>query len=354
MILEDFSLSLAAPLETAQGELTQRHGTLIGVDRERGGRSIRGVGEATPLPGWTESLETCRDTLRSHAADPPGEVFATLAAKSGHPESTPAARHGIALATLDAAARSEGISLASYLADRTAAVAEAVPVNATIGIGTPAETAAQAERAVASGYDCLKLKAGSGALELDVQRVRAVREAVGDDVEIRVDANGSWTEGSARRAIERLAALDVAYVEQPVSAQKLAATADLRGRGVDIAVDETLTEYRIEDVLDADAADVVVLKPMALGGPDRAREIALLARRAGVSVVVTTTVDAVVARTAAVHLAASIPEVRACGLATGELLAEDLASDPAPVEDGAIEVPTGPGIAGDAFETLFE
>ncbi len=354
MKLEPFSLSLAAPLETARGEITSRRGTLVGIEGDDSGRSIRGIGEATPLPGWTEPLQTCRETLRKHATDPPGEALAALSARADEDDPTPAARHGIALATLDAAAHADEVSLAAYLADRTATVADHVPVNATIGIGTPAETAAQAEQAVTAGYECLKLKAGAGALDVDLQRVRAVREAVGDGIELRVDANGSWTEPTARRAIDRLAALDVAYVEQPLPAPKLAATADLRGRGVDVAVDETFTEYAIEDVLDADAADVVVLKPMTLGGPDRAREIALLARRAGVDVVVTTTIDAVVARTAAVHVAASIPDVRACGLATGQLLAEDLASDPVPVVDGAIEVPSRPGLAGDAFAALLE
>lgn len=350
MILRSFSVALASPLETARGEMTNRHGLLVGIEHDEAGGTdgpVRGVGEATPLPGWTESLETCRETLRDHAGDPPGEVLASLSTE-------PAARHGLSQAVLDASARADDVSLATHLVGRDATVADTVPVNATIGIGTPAETAARAERAVAAGYECLKLKAGAGSLELDLQRVRAVREAVGDEIALRIDANGSWTVDIAREAIERLATRTIDYVEQPVPAEELAALADLRGRGVDIAADETLAEYDIEDVLDADAADVVILKPMALGGPDKTREGALRARRAGVDVVVTTTIDAVVARTAAVHVAAAIPDVRACGLATGELLAEDLAPDPAPVEDGAVDVPSGPGIAGDAFDGLLE
>ena len=82
---------------------------------------------------------------------------------------------------------------------------------------------------------------------------------------------------------------------------------------------------------------------MALGGLDRAREAALAARSRGVDVVVSNTVDGVVARTAAGHLAASLPEVRACGLATADRLAEDLGPDPAPIEGGAMAVPQDPG-----------
>lgn len=351
MILLPFSVALALPLETARGELTNRHGIVIGIERDHSGDTgmgpIRGVGEATPLPGWTEPVESCRETLHEHAAVPAGELLASLSDK-------PATRHGLSLAILDASARADGNSLATHLAGREAAVSETVPVTAAINSGTPAETAADAERALEAGYECLKLEAGVGSVELDLQRVRAVREAVGSAVQIRLDANGAWTEATAREAIERLATQPIDYVEQPVPPRELAALADLRGRGVDIAVDEALSEYGINHVLDADAADVVVLKPMAIGGPDRTREVALRARRAGVDVVVATTVDAVVARTAAVHVAASIPDVRPCGLATGELLAEDLAPEPTPVADGVVAVPSGPGTAGDAFDGLLE
>lgn len=348
MKIQDFALDLATPLETAKGEITSRRGLLVGIDAGEGDALTRGIGEATPLPGWTESIEECREALRDHAAaeDGPGEVLAAV-------EDLPAARHGVSLAVLDSAARSEGESLAAQLADREVTVADAVPVNATIGGGTPAETAAAAEQAIDAGYECLKLKAGVGALALDLERVRAVRETVGDDVTLRVDANGAWTPATAEQAIDSLASLGVSYVEQPLPAENLAAMADLRGRGVGIAADEALTEYELADVLDADAADVVVLKPMALSGLDRAREAAREARRTGVDVVFTTTIDGAVARAGAVHLAASLPDVLHCGLATGDLLAEDLVTDPVPVEDGEISVPDGPGIAGDAFDGLL-
>jgi L-alanine-DL-glutamate epimerase-like enolase superfamily enzyme len=118
-------------------------------------------------------------------------------------------------------------------------------------------------------------------------------------------------------------------------------------------VDETLAGHSVQAVLDADAADVLVLKPMALGGPDLTLSAARTAREAGVDAVVTTTIDGVVARLGALHVASAIPDVPACGLATGSLLAEDLAPDPAPVRDGRMAVPDGPGLAGDALDPLY-
>ncbi|ESS03501.1 MAG: L-alanine-DL-glutamate epimerase related enzymes of enolase superfamily, partial [uncultured archaeon A07HR67] len=184
-------------------------------------------------------------------------------------------------------------------------------------------------------------------------RLRAVRRAVGPAVDLRADANGAWDRATARRALDRLAPLDLAYVEQPLPAADLAGTARLRAETtVPIALDESLAERSVETVLGADAADVVVIKPMALGGPDRALAVACRAREAGVDPVITTTIDAVVARTAAVHVASAVPDVPACGLATADLLAEALAPDPCPVSDGRIEVPAGPGLAGGAFDEL--
>jgi L-alanine-DL-glutamate epimerase-like enolase superfamily enzyme len=122
-----------------------------------------------------------------------------------------------------------------------------------------------------------------------------------------------------------------------------------------VALDESVREFGVDRVLEAGAADVIIYKPMVLGGVDRTVEAARRARVAGVEPIVTTTIDGAIARTAAVHAAAAIPEVRPCGLATGALLRTDLTPDPAPVERGAIDVPEGPGIAGDAFDDrVFE
>jgi L-alanine-DL-glutamate epimerase-like enolase superfamily enzyme len=83
---------------------------------------------------------------------------------------------------------------------------------------------------------------------------------------------------------------------------------------------------------------------MALGGPSRARAAALRARKVGLDPVVTTTVDGSLARTAAAHVAASVPGIGACGLATAAMLATDLTrADPAPIERGRARVPQSPG-----------
>jgi o-succinylbenzoate synthase len=362
VIRRRFALDLATPLATAAGTIRRREGDLVRIDAA----ATYGVGEATPLPGWTESLADCRaalaavadgddDLLDAAAADPRAPLAAAPTTVTDPLADAPAARHAVACAALDALGRRDGRSLSQLLAGDTddAGPATSVPVNATLGDADPEETVTAAIDAVDAGFDCLKLKVGVGDLDRDVTRLRAVRAAVGPDVALRADANAAWDRETARAAVDAFSTLDLSYLEQPLPADDLSGHAALRGRGVDIAVDETLATTAIEDALDADAADVLVLKPMALGGPARTHAVARRARAAGVDPVVTTTVDAAPARTAAVHVAAAIPDVRPCGLATRAALADDLCPDPAPVEAGAVAVPPGPGVAGDAFEDLF-
>jgi len=322
MNAERFSLPLTEPLATAAGDITEREGFLVTVNEP-----TIGVGEATPLSGWTESLAACREAL---ATAEPASVD----------ELPPAARHGVSLALFDAAARDAEQPLYRHLGrdDRV----ETVPVNATVGDADADTTASRVEAAAESGFPAVKLKVGVRSLDEDVARVRAARDAA-PDIELRLDANGAWDRDTAADAVDAVQPLDVAYVEQPLPATDLAGHAMLRGRGVGVALDEGLYEHGIDAALDADAADVWILKPMAMGGPDVTLDAAVLARGAGIDPVVTTTVDGAVARAAAVHVAAAVPDVSPCGLATRDLLATDLAPDHAPVRDGRARVPQKDG-----------
>ena len=349
--LAPFSLSLARPLETARGPIEAREGFLVAIESEDG----LGIGEATPLPGWTESLETCERALTRAAGAYRGKVTsadrrATQRAGLGTLDAseTPAARHGFTMALADFEARENEEPLYRYLGgDREV---ERVPVNATIGDGSPEEGASAAASAIEEGFRCLKVKVGARSIEEDVARLRAIGEEVPeeDDVGIRADANGAWSREETRRALgtfEEVLGDRVAYIEQPLSASDLAGHATFReNSSTKVALDESLAEHAPETVLERDAADVLICKPMALGGLDRTREVAHRARAAGVEPVVTTTIDGAIARAGATHLAASLAPTIPCGLATASLLEGDLVgTDRAPITNGYARVPSSPG-----------
>jgi len=221
------------------------------------------------------------------------------------------------------------------------AVRDSVPVNATV----PAVDATAAHKIVRdSGCTTAKVKVAEPGQTLadDQARVEAVRDALGPDGRIRVDANGLWSVAEATFAIKALdrAAGGLEYVEQPcASVEDLALVR--RTVDVPIAADESIRRaddpYRVRDL---EAADVAVLKVQPLGG---VRACLRIAEDIGLPVVVSSALETSVGIAAGVALAAALPSLPyACGLATVSLLTDDV-TDPSllPV-DGALPVGVPP------------
>jgi o-succinylbenzoate synthase len=194
-----------------------------------------------------------------------------------------------------------------------------------IGAVSPELATTKAKEYIQQGYRCLKIKVGTQDFGLDLRRVEAVRSQVGNDIQIRIDANQGWSVPEAIANLQKLEFLQIEYVEQPVAALDLLGMTKIRrSQAIPVAADESVQNLaQLAQVIHAQAADIVILKPMALGGILTAHQAALIAFQAGLDVVVTTTIDGAIARRAAFELAAVLPIKRACGLATGHLLAED-------------------------------
>ena len=337
--IERFGLSLIRPLSTARGRIDERTGWLVRV----AGTGTSGIGTAMPLSGWTEPVEQCRSALEDgiRALNQASDIETARRTVEG--VDAPAARHGLSLALDDFLARRAGVSLSRwYLEDDPIS---AVRVNATVGDGPPAETRSKVLDAIDDGYRTVKCKVGVRSLSADRDRIQAARDAGGEDLRLRVDANAAWTRAEARSALDWLADASVEYLEQPIEPEDLAGHRTLRNETVPIALDETLGDRSIEDVLDAAACDVVVLKPMVLGGVDRTIAAARRAMTEDVAPVVTTTIDDAIATTGAVHAAAAIDPPHACGLGTLSMVSPALVeTDPIPVERGRIRVPQGDGL----------
>ncbi len=217
-----------------------------------------------------------------------------------------------------------------------APVRDRVPVNCTV----PAVGPARAAEIVHASRGCrtakVKVAERGQTLADDVERLEAVRDALGPGGRVRVDVNGGWGVDEAVEAIRRLARFDLEYVEQPcASVEELA---QVRRRvDVPIAADESIR--RAEDPLRVaalDAADVAVLKVQPLGGVRACLDIA---ERVGLPVVVSSALETSVGIAAGVALAAALPTLPyACGLATVQLLERDVVDDPLLPLDGALEV----------------
>lgn len=213
-----------------------------------------------------------------------------------------------------------------------------IPVNVTI----PAVGPARAGELVHASGGCrtakVKVAEPGESLDDELNRVAAVREALGPGGKIRVDANGGWDPETAiahLRALDRVAG-GLEYAEQPCLA-----VADLarvrRAVSVPVAADESIR--RASDPLEVarqEAADIMVVKVQPLGGVRAALDVIA---QVGLPAVVSSALETSVGIAAGVALAAALPELPfACGLATINLFTTDTAATPLVPEGGSLPV----------------
>lgn len=343
---------------TAHGPISERTVWVVALDD---GEGRVGLGEAAPLAGFgSETPEQCREVFTNALKSLTAEFIVNWLER-GRPDAplgplekllggSPCARSAIEGALLDLAAKKVEQPLATFLTGDSsgAVIPMSVPVNALLG-GSLQEITTGAGELVKQGFTAFKLKVGgpTTSVAADVERVYAVRDTIGPEAKLRVDANGAWKLDQALEFAVEVADANLEFCEQPLAAADLEGMATLRRRsGLKIAVDEAVrTAADIGRVASAQAADVVVLKPMFLGGWRPTKQAAELAASCGLGVVITTALEGAVGRAHATHMAAAIGlNERAHGLGTGMLIADDLTAQPLVVLQGLIPIPQSPGL----------
>lgn len=294
-----------------------------------------GIGEAAPLPTWTESASEAAAAL---------ERASDLAADRGlpvalhHLDDTPAARAGLVQAMLDRHARAGGRPLYRHLGAK--AKLTSVAVNATLGRDDGPSAAVDA---VAEGFETIKVKVGGEPADV-IDRIGAIREAVGDDIALRVDANGAWSAAEASTVLSGVSPIDLEYVEQPCDGFDVDDYAALAAHDVPIALDEGCAGARIAD-LERASIDVAVIKPMATGGLDRARALALTLRNRGITPVISNLLTGPIGRHGEAHLVGAIDPTVAAGLATADRVTASYNGDEMALIDGRIALSQGAGLS---------
>jgi len=210
-----------------------------------------------------------------------------------------------------------------------------VPCNATLVTGEPAAVAEEALRWREEGFSTFKLKLGAGE---DAEQVRAVREALGPDAQIRVDANASWDLDAATRILAEIEPLGIQLAEQPVATMERAAELAQR-TSIPLAGDESIVSP--EDALRASRTRAFALTGIKLakvGGLFRPVGIALGARLAA----------------KLRHLPWPASGGRSHGLATQRLFSSTIASVECELRDGFLHPPSGPGLGIEIDEAALE
>ncbi len=251
---------------------------------------------------------------------------------------------GIEMALWDICGKTTGQPVASLLGGR---VRDRIEWFGFIQGYEPTELADHARQLVERGFTVLYMKVGIEP-ERDVRAVRAVRQAVGSEVRIRVDANEAWDRLTARRMIRRLGEFDLDWVEQPLVFYDLDGMAELR-RSVEtpIALDQSVfTDYDVYQACAAGAADVVVVGFHETGGLLSLRKAAAVAAAAGVQLNRHAVIgESGVSTLAALQVLATIPNLTDGNQVMEGLFVDDTITDGLfTIEAGSSLVPSGPGL----------
>ncbi len=296
-------------LTTSYGEAPEVRPHVV-VEVGAGGGPI-GLGEASPLPDFTgETAPTILQVLRETYLDALAgrdvtEIAAVMADLERHRPGNPSAKAAIDLALHDLAGKILGVPTSILLGG---ARRPSVRLARAAGIGPIAEVAALAERYIAAGFRTLKLKVGRDPQQ-DVERVRAVRGAVGPEVHIRIDANQGYDAATAIWVLGRLEDCHLDYIEQPVPRWDHVGMAQIRrATGMRVLADEAV--HSPQDaiaLIRAEAADLFALKFIKTGGLVRARQIAAIGEAAGIDCIVISTFETQIGAAAGLQLALTLP-----------------------------------------------
>ena len=249
---------------------------------------------------------------------------------------------GLELALLDLKGKALGAPVAELLGGLGR---ERVPVIGYLFIDEPEANARKAADYVEAGHAELKLKVGRD-LTQDYDTLAAIRDRVGYDVKIRIDANMNWSVPAAIKWIKALEQFDLQFTEQPVPDFDLEGMATVR-RAVSspIAADEACTSVRSAlELIKAEACDVFVVYPSEAGGLTRALQIGALAAAAGKWCAIGSWAELGVATVANVQLAAASSNFPFANDTHYPLQRADVLAEPLEIADGKIGVPREPGL----------
>ena len=318
------------------------------IVRVRSGDRV-GVGNVDPLPGYsTETIDQSIDMLARKLIPAVLGQDACAIRQIGvlMDEALPGfmeAKAAIDMACVDLITRSWSVPAYSLLGGT---VKSRVRLNGWIGIVSPEQAAREAMQWKSAGFGSAKIKLG-GDIRADHERVRAVRDAVGDDMELRADANACYSVQESIALGRLLEPYRLQLLEQPVAAHDVDGLAQVRKAiGIPIMADESITDHQsLIDVIRANAADVVKLKIMKQGGMIRCRDMMETASAAGMQIVIGHGFGLSINTQAEIMLAATSTDVLDGLECVGPLkMLDDVTTEQLDLGQGYIDVPACPGL----------
>ncbi len=316
-------LSYKEPFRIAAGTSTESQNVVVKIVTDY---DVVGWGESSPSERVTgETADTVVKTLGKIAPKLIGmcplRIEQNVELMDNIAEKNPAAKAAIDMALHDILGKTSRKPLFMLMGGYRTEVLTDV----TLSIKSPREMARDAVKFVKKGFKALKVKVGINPAE-DIERIKLIREAVGDNVQIRVDANQGWTPQQAKEALSKMEKFNIQFAEQPVPAEDIKGLINVRRNSpIPIMADESV--HSPEDALrliQAEAIDLINIKLMKSGGILKARKIAAIAEAAGTPCMIGCMGESEIGIAAGAHLAAAVENIQYADLDSDLFLKEKL------------------------------
>jgi len=339
-----YKLPFKQPFRTSRKCFTNREGFILQCDY----LAFSCYGDAAPLPGFSkESLAEVNDQI-SHYQNTLDRYFMQdkgYADWKSFAESLdlyPSLRFGLDTFLFDRLAKKRGIALNKHFSSESI---DAIPINVALGIGSAEKTIDQCKSYWSEGFRNFKIKVGAD-FDLALSTIKQVRK-IFPKSNIRIDPNQSWSMDEAIDHLQQLSSFHIEFCEQPVDSENIEGLAEVRhATEIPIAADEAVRDLQsMQSVIDHEAADILIIKPMLIGSFDIIFQLVKQATAHNMESVFTTSIESGVGRLATAHLTSFLGSRKyAHGLATGYYFENDIIYDKECISSGNYNLPENRGI----------
>jgi o-succinylbenzoate synthase len=343
--LYKLSIPLKEPFITSLGRDDNAENIIVKIITDGG---ITGFGECSPyMPINGESQDTCfivgqyfaklfkgKDALgiEERIADMDKLIYGNTSIKSGFD-----------MALYDIASQHAGVPLYKFLGGKND---KTIITDYTVSIGDPQKMAADAVKIKAEGYPAIKIKLGKNG-DVDVKRIKAIREAVGNEIPLRIDANQGWNVEEAIKTLQALGKYNIQLCEEPIPRWAFMQLSKIKQESpVPIMADESCSdEHDAERLINMKACDYFNIKLGKSGGIFKALKMVKLAEANKIHLQVGAFMESRLAMTAFAHFSLCSPMIEHYDFDTALMFVEDPVTGGMKYEkNGVVKVPEVPGL----------
>lgn len=348
-----YSIRLREPFVTSLGQLEYADNIAVLIKTDSG---ITGTGECSPFMTINgESADTCFIVAQYLAKELKGRNPLNIEECSALMDSViygnSSIKSAFDMALHDIASQHAGLPLYAFLGGKSK---KNLVTDYTVSIGEVEKMVSDAEKIKRNGFQIIKVKLGQEK-DKDVKRIRAIREAIGIDLPIRIDANQGWNAETAIITLKALTPYNIQFCEEPIPRWNFMELPEIKKQSlIPIMADESCCDHHdAKRLIDLQACDLFNIKLGKSSGIFKAQKIIKLAEQANIKMQVGGFLESRLGFTASAHLALTSGSILHCDFDTPLMFAED------PViggitysNNGAITVPDKPGL-GAAIDAKF-